>query len=256
MLKHLDEIKKVLLEDVEKFRQRGAVSPEKAISIEEIEVSPEFKFLVKNHLQFLGVFSEVDGKYYLSEERLKEVQEQLSSRPLRRWLRHTASVPKGLLKFYVFKLLKNKPMSGSEIMEEVEKQTDGQWKPSPGSVYPLLTWLRENDYTKELPKEVSGIKRYMLTEKGEKFFEEHEKFEEKLSKKMGSMGPFFFLRIGLHADGMQELQEPARRFFTALINLRMAMRKNLSEQTLKEVEKLLNGTPGEIEELTKKIKGK
>jgi DNA-binding PadR family transcriptional regulator len=185
---------------------------------------------------------------------LKKIEEELSARPIRRWLRHTASVPKGLLRFYVLKLLKDKPMSGSEIMEEVKKQTGGEWKPSPGSVYPLLTWLRENGYAEELPREVTGIKRYMLTEKGANFFEEHAKFEDKLQKKMTSMGPLFFLRMGLHADGLQELQEPARRFITAIINLWVALRENLTEQTVNEVEQFLNDSTEKLEELTEKIR--
>ncbi len=36
--------------------------------------------------------------------------------PFRRWMRHTPSVPPGFLRFFVLKLLKEKPMSGSEIM--------------------------------------------------------------------------------------------------------------------------------------------
>jgi len=254
MFSRFAEIKETMDKEIEKFRQKGAVSPEKAMNIEDLGLSPKFKIFLRSSPRLLGVFVKVDNKYYLSEKRLKEVEEQLSSRPLRRWLRHTASVPKGLLRFYVFKLLKDKPMSGSEIMEEVEKQTDGQWKPSPGSVYPLLTWLRENDYTKELPKEVTGIKRYMLTEKGEKFFEEHANFEDKLQKKMESMGPLFFLRMGLHADGLQDLQEPVRRFFTALFNLRVALKEKLNGQALKEVEQFLNDTSEKIEELSKRIK--
>ena len=253
MFGRLAEIKEIVLKEVEKFRQKGALSPEKAMSINELELSPEFKSLMDGHLGLLGIFVEVDNKYYLSEERLKEVEEQLSSRPIRRWLRHTASVPKGLLRFYVFKLLKDKPMSGSEIMEEVEKRTGGQWKPSPGSIYPLLTWLRENGYTKELPKEVTGIKRYMLTEKGAKFFEEHAKFEDKLGKKIGSMVPMFFLRMGLQADGLRELQDPARRFITAIITLWVALRRNLTEQTLKEVQEFLNDASEKIEKLNEKI---
>jgi len=256
MFGRLAEIKEMLLTEVEKFRQKGAVSPEKAMSIEELGLSPKFKTFLRSSPRLLGVFAEVDNKYYLSEERLKKVEEQLSAHPLRQWLRHTASVPKGLLRFYVLKLLKDKPMSGSEIMEEVEKQTGGQWKPSPGSVYPLLTWLRENSYAKELPREVTGIKRYMLTEKGAKFFEEHANFEDKLRKKIGTMAPMFFLRMGLHADGLQELQEPARRFVTAIIDLRLALRENLTEQTLNEVEQFLNDASEKIEELNKRIKGR
>jgi DNA-binding PadR family transcriptional regulator len=254
MFGHFAEIREMVYKEIEKFLQKGAVSPEKAMSIKDLGLSPKFKALMAGPLGLLGVFVEVDDKYYLSEERLKKIEEQLSLRPLRQWLRHTASVPKGLLRFYVFKLLKDKPMSGSEIMEEVEKQTGGQWKPSPGSVYPLLTWLRENGYAEELPREVTGIKRYMLTEKGAKFFEEHATFEDKLQKKVASMGPLFFLRMGLHADGLQELQEPIRRFFEALFDLRVALKENLTKQTLTEVEHFLNGASEKIEELNKKIR--
>jgi DNA-binding PadR family transcriptional regulator len=248
------ELKEMVLKEVEKFRQTGAVTPEKAMSIEELGLSPKFKTFLRRSPRLLGVFVKVDNKYYLSEERLKEIEKQFSARPLRQWLRHTASVPKGLLRFYVFKLLKDKPMSGSEIMEEIEEQTGGQWKPSPGSVYPLLTWLRENGYAEELPREVTGIKRYMLTEKGKKFFEEHANFEDKLQKKMAPMGPLFFLRMGLHADGFQKLQDPIKRFFEALFDLRVALKENLTEQSLKEVEQFLNGASEKIEQLNEKLR--
>jgi DNA-binding PadR family transcriptional regulator len=256
MFSRFAEIKEMLFKDIEKFRQNGAVSPEKAMSVEELGLSPRFKAFLRGSPRLFGVFVKVDGKYYLSEERLRRVEEQLSARPLRQWLRHTASVPKGLLRFYVFKLLKEKPMSGSEIMEEVERQTGGQWKPSPGSVYPLLTWLRENGYAEELPREITGIKRYVLTEKGMKFFEEHANFEDELQKKMGTVSPMFFLRMGLHADGLQELQEPVSRFFSALVGLWAALKENLTEQTLKETEDFLNGASEKIEELTRKIEGR
>jgi DNA-binding PadR family transcriptional regulator len=248
------EIKEIVYKEIERFRQNGAVSPEKAMSIKELGLSPKFKALMAGPLGLLGVFVEVDDKYYLSEERLKKIEEQLSLRPLRQWLRHTASVPKGLLRFYVFKLLKDKPMSGSEIMEEVEKQTGGQWKPSPGSVYPLLTWLRENGYAEELPREVTGIKRYMLTEKGAKFFEEHAKFEDKLQKKVAPMGPMFFLWIDPHSKKLIKIQEPIRQFVASVYNLWVALRENLTEQALNEVEQFLGASTEKIEELTKKLR--
>jgi len=253
MFSHFAEIKEMMYKEIEKFRNNGAASPEKAMTIEELGLSPQFKTFLRSSPRLLGIFVKADNKYYLSEERLRKVEEQLSSHPLRQWLRHTASVPKGLLRFYVFKLLKEKPMSGSEIMEEVEKQTGGQWKPSPGSVYPLLMWLRENGYAEELPREVTGIKRYVLTDRGKKFFEEHANFEDKLQKKMTSMGPLFLLRMGLQADGLEELQEPIRRFFKALFDLRTALRGNMTKKTLTEVEHLLNGASEKIEELTNKI---
>jgi len=254
MFGRLAELKEVVLKEVEKFRQKGAITPERAMSIEELGLSPKFQTFLRNSPRLLGVFVKVDKKYYLSEERLKAIEKQFSARPLQQWLRHTASVPKGLLKFYVFKLLKDKPMSGSEIMLEIEKQTGGRWKPSPGSVYPLLTWLRESGYAEELPREVTGVKRYMLTEKGAKFFGEHANFEGKLREKVAPMGPLFFLRMGLQADGLQKLQEPIERFFEALFDLRVALTENLTGKSLKDVEQLLNGASEKIEQLNAKLR--
>jgi len=178
-----------------------------------------------------------------------------SSRPFIRWIRHTASVPKGFLRYYVLKLLKDKPMSGSEIMEEVGKETGGRWKPSPGSVYPLLAWLQDNGYIKEMPKEEGGIKRYMLTEQGEKLFEEQVKLKEDLRKKLELLAPPFFSGFWFaHPEKLQEIREPVRRFVKALFNLTMAVEENLTEPTLKEVGGFLNSTAEKIEEMSKKLK--
>ncbi|MBE0512651.1 PadR family transcriptional regulator [Candidatus Bathyarchaeota archaeon] len=251
------EIRERLLKVIEKFRQKGAISPDKAMTIEELGLPSKFKDLMKGRLGRLGIFVEVDGKYYLSEERLKEVKEQRSRRRFRSWLRHTASVPKGFLRYCVLKLLKENPMSGSEIIEEVEKQTDGRWKPSPGSVYPLLAWLQDNGYTKELPKEEGGIKRYMLTEKGENLFEEQTKFGERLQKKLEFLAPLLFggFWFSPHPEELREIREPVRRFATALLDLRMALKENLTGQAVKEVAKILNENAEKIEEISKRIKG-
>lgn len=254
VLDRLAEIKDIFLKEVEKFRTKGAVTPENAMSIEELGLSPRFKKLLIRSPRMLGVFKRVGDKYYLSENRLREIERKLSARPFQHLLRHTASVPKGLLRFYVFKLLKEKPMSGSEIMEEIEKQTGGLWKPSPGSVYPLLTWIRENGYAEELPREVTGIKRYMLTEKGTKFLEKHRNFEDRLQKKMAPMGPLFFLPMNLDADELKRLQESINRFFAAFFDLRFILKDNLTEQSLEEVEQLLNDVSERIEELNEKLR--
>jgi len=74
-----------LLEVIDKFREKGAISPDKAITAEELSLPPEFKEAMKRHLGQLGVFVEVDGKYYLSEERLKELKEKFASRRRHWW---------------------------------------------------------------------------------------------------------------------------------------------------------------------------
>jgi hypothetical protein len=69
-----EELRKRVLEIVEKFRTKGATSPETALTAEELELPPQFKQMMQRRLGQSGVFVEVNGKYYLSEERFKEFQ--------------------------------------------------------------------------------------------------------------------------------------------------------------------------------------
>jgi ABC-type multidrug transport system fused ATPase/permease subunit len=68
------EIRDRLLEIIEKFRQKGAISPEKAMTAEELGLPPRFEEVMKRRLGRLGIFVEVDGKYYLSEEKVQQLE--------------------------------------------------------------------------------------------------------------------------------------------------------------------------------------
>lgn len=64
------------MEVVEKFRQKGALSPEKALTAQELGLPPRFEQAMHRRLGQLRIFVEVNGKYYLDEERLRQIQEQ------------------------------------------------------------------------------------------------------------------------------------------------------------------------------------
>jgi hypothetical protein len=70
------EIRRRIMEVVEKFRMKGALSPEKALTTRELGLPPRFEQAVHGRLGQLRIFVEVNGKYYLDEERLKQIQEQ------------------------------------------------------------------------------------------------------------------------------------------------------------------------------------
>ena len=74
MFRRQAEIRDRLLEIIEKFRQKGAISPEKAMTAEELGLPPRFEEAMKRRLGRLGVFVEVDGKYYLSEDKLQQLE--------------------------------------------------------------------------------------------------------------------------------------------------------------------------------------
>lgn len=80
MFRRRREARKRLLELIEKFRKKGALSAEKAMTAEELGLPAEFKDRMKRRLGQLGVFVEVNGKYFLSEERLREVKDKIEER--------------------------------------------------------------------------------------------------------------------------------------------------------------------------------
>ena len=76
MFRQREEVVKRLYEVIGIFRQKGATSPEKAMHIQELGLPQRFEEAMHRRLGRLGIFVEVNGKYYLSEECLKEFEER------------------------------------------------------------------------------------------------------------------------------------------------------------------------------------
>jgi DNA-binding PadR family transcriptional regulator len=178
--------------------------------------------------------------------------------PFRHWTRHTAIVPKGFIRYQVLELLSEKPMSGSEIMDEIEKKTSGRWKPSPGSIYPLLSWLQENSYIEEVSTKEGGMKRYTLTEKGKALFEEQKEIRKRFRKEAKFMPPPFLggLWFRIPPEKTSELRDSMFKVFSAFFELGNSLEKKFSEQAIEDVQKILNETAEKLEELNKRLKVK
>jgi DNA-binding PadR family transcriptional regulator len=175
-----------------------------------------------------------------------------------RWIRRTAGVPRGLLRFLVLKLLREKPMSGAEIVEEIERETDGRWKPSPGSIYPLLASLQDKGYTNESPTGESGMKQYVLTDEGKTFFEEQVKFGQKFIKKLEFLAPMLVggFQFGINHENLRDVRGSAKRVVETFIDLRTAMKDNLTKQDAEEITEILNDCAKKLEKITRRIKEK
>jgi len=76
MFRDREQMRQRFQEIVEKFRQKGATSPDKAITLQELDLPPRFEQAMHRRLGRSGIFVEINGKYYLNEERLKQIQEQ------------------------------------------------------------------------------------------------------------------------------------------------------------------------------------
>jgi len=71
-----EQMRQRIQELVQKFREKGAISPEKAMTVQELGLPPRFEQAMHRRLGQTGIFVEVNGKYYLNEERFKQIQER------------------------------------------------------------------------------------------------------------------------------------------------------------------------------------
>jgi DNA-binding PadR family transcriptional regulator len=117
----------------------------------------------------------------------------------KRYHRHRMGPPRGMLRHIALQIIKVSPMSGSELMDEIERHTE--WRPSPGSVYPLLAHLNEDGLIDLLEDDDSSLKRFQLTDAGERELEEHLRFDEQFRKRNKTMRKIYWrLHRGMPED--------------------------------------------------------
>jgi DNA-binding PadR family transcriptional regulator len=158
-------------------------------------------------------------------------------------------VPKGYLRYQLLTRLNEKPMSGSEIMSELENETRGYWRPSPGSIYPLLAWLQDQNLIKEAEQTEPGIRRYTLTDSGKTFLESETKSRDEINKHMQNLGNMWY---GLRREP-SVVGKVFRDFFRASRELHHEMRREHSKEELEEAKKALDEVTRQIQEITKKL---
>ena len=75
------------------------------------------------------------------------------------------SIPRGLLRFLIMKLLNSNEMTGTEIIHTLAERSDGKWQPSPGSIYPMLAALDDEGLI-ETARTEGRSKTYRVSEEG------------------------------------------------------------------------------------------
>ena len=154
----------------------------------------------------------------------------------------TVGLPRGLLRFLVLNMLREKPLSGSEIVEKIEKQTEGNWKPSPGSIYPLLSWLSDKGYTEELPRNQQGFKRYRFTKLGYKFLEIQLIQAKDFQKKMEFLAPLLVkgLPIGINDKKFKDAKEAANKLIKLFMKIPDKISQVSKEDSIEITEALID----------------
>ncbi|MFW9893390.1 MAG: hypothetical protein ACFFFO_14375, partial [Candidatus Thorarchaeota archaeon] len=80
---------------IDTFREKGATTPEKALTWKELGLPEEFEHMSPPIQPNKSPIIRKGNKYYLSEKRLEVFMEEFGHAidPLRKWIQHTAKVP-------------------------------------------------------------------------------------------------------------------------------------------------------------------
>ncbi len=107
-----------------------------------------------------------------------------------------SSIPRGFSRYYILELLKKNPHTGKEIIDHATEESEGNWKPSPGLIYPLLGRLLDEGLIEE-----TKDGKYQITKKGKSTAEDVEKINDVVKKqlevlfRLGNVGKFVAIDI-------------------------------------------------------------
>jgi DNA-binding PadR family transcriptional regulator len=92
----------------------------------------------------------------------------------------------GDLRLIALALIAEQPRHGYEIIKVLEDKTEGWYAPSPGIVYPTLTYLEEAGY---VTAQTEGAKKlYTITEEGRAHLAENRDFVEVVLERFAAVG--------------------------------------------------------------------
>ena len=87
----------------------------------------------------------------------------------------------GELRYVILSLLKEKPRHGYELIKALEDLSSGAYSPSPGSIYPTLTYLEEGGFATSVL--VENKKQFTITKEGALSLKENEEFVSELLRR-------------------------------------------------------------------------
>ncbi len=142
------------------------------------------------------------------------------------WFRVGRMLAQGDLKLLALALIAEQPRHGYELIKLIEEKTSGCYSPSPGVVYPTLTFLEEAGY---VTAESEGAKkRYTITAEGRAYLDENRDVAdmvlerlEAIGKKLARRRHAWEERYGHESNGVPPLVQ------AALDNLRAVAVKRL-----------------------------
>jgi len=162
-----------------------------------------------------------------------------SSFPHRHGHWRESSFQKGDMKYVILDLLKDKSRHGYEIIRELEEQSYGMYKPSPGAVYPTLQMLEEMGYASA--SEIDGKKIYTITEEGKQFLIERKDSADEVRNHIKRRWGFKNIgRMAMTMKDYHQIEELLGRGFRDLDADKTERIRDVLARTHREIEDILN----------------
>jgi DNA-binding PadR family transcriptional regulator len=87
------------------------------------------------------------------------------------WAGARSKARRGDVRAAILALLSEEPRNGYQLIQEIEERSAGEWRPSPGAVYPALQQLADEGLIEA--EEQEGRKTFRLSEAGRSYVEQH-----------------------------------------------------------------------------------
>jgi len=101
----------------------------------------------------------------------------------REWTQRVGSaVPRGFSRYYILQKLNEQPHTGKEIIDSAVEASSGEWKPSPGLIYPLLGRLLDEGLIEE-----SENGKYQITDMGKTILTDLKNWKMNMQDQMKTM---------------------------------------------------------------------
>jgi DNA-binding PadR family transcriptional regulator len=145
---------------------------------------------------------------------------------------------KGVLRFVLLDLLKDKPAHGYELIRALEERSHGFYTPSPGSVYPILQLLQDQGYVTSVESE--GKKIYTITGHGSDYLKEHAEIVAGLQQFAAFKGHYFNRAEWRDTvDDIQRLRQLFARKMGTLSSGQMAQIREAIKRASEEIEGII-----------------
>src|SRR5262249_31365276 len=154
------------------------------------------------------------------------------------------------LQLLLLHLLAEKPRHGYELIKALEERSSGYYVPSPGMIYPALTYLEELGYARV---EAEGARKlYHPTEEGARHLRENRELVDAIPDQRDRIGRKMERMREAYADDAAEADESersgARDVWDARHALRHALRqaRGASPEEARRIAEILRRAAGEI----------